>query len=357
MSTSDDDLWHIFNTFKIDDDATSSAASEIKNSSASNVSSIMRFAGTKSNVALRAQGVDEDVGLCEYCNTKSVVLEEGNFFCKSCCNIINRFIDSNAEWRYYGADDNKGSDPSRCGMPVNDLLPESSLGSLISNRGNESYEMRMIRKYHMWNSMSYKERSLYNIFDNITQNASNNDITTSIIQEAKMFYKKISESKITRGDNRNGLIASSIYMSCKSNKVPRSTKEIAKIFNIKLTTMTKGCKKFKDIVKMNVESTKPEDFIARFASKLNLNHEARELCAQIIMKADEIGVVSENTPPSIAASAIYLTIVVLNINITKKDLASACGISQVTLTKCYKKMYENRAQVIPKDVILKYSVK
>jgi transcription initiation factor TFIIB len=354
-----EDLWNLFSTFKLDDNASApSAATEIKQSTVSpNVSSIMRFAGTKSSVALRAKEIDEDVGICKFCDAKSVVLEEGNYFCKSCCNITNRFIDSHAEWRYYGADDNKGGDPSRCGMPVNELLPESSLGSLISNRGNESYEMRMIRKYHMWNSMSYKERSLYNIFDNITQNASNNDISTSIIEEAKMFYKKISESKITRGDNRNGLIASSIYMSCKSNKVPRSTKEIAKIFNIKLTTMTKGCKKFKDIVKMNVESTKPDDFIARFASKLNLNHETRTLCLHVIEKADELGAVSENTPPSIAASAIYLAIVVLNLNITKKDLATACGISQVTLTKCYKKMYEKRGQILPKEVILKYSVK
>lgn len=294
---------------------------------------------------------------CDFCKGEDIVLEDGNFFCKSCSSITSRFIDANAEWRYYGAEDSKSSDPTRCGMPVNDLLPESSLGSVISNRMGESYDMRLIRKYHMWNSMSYKERTLYNIFDSITVNAANSGISNSIIEEAKAFYKKVSESKITRGDNRSGLIASSIYMSCKSNKVPRSTKEIAKIFNIKITTMTRGCKKFQDIMKFNLESTKAEDFIHRFSSKLNMDIEMRELCKHVVNRADELNIVSENTPPSVAAGSIYMIIVLCDLNITKKDLSVACGISQVTLTKCYKKLYSHRGVLLPKEVISKYNIK
>lgn len=298
-----------------------------------------------------------DGEVCEFCKSTNVVLEEGNYFCKSCFSITNRFIDSNAEWRYYGADDSKSTDPTRCGMPVNELLPDSSLGSVISNKMNESYDMKKIRKYHMWNSMSYKDRALFQIFENITTNASNSGISNSIIEEAKMLYKKVSESKITRGDNKNGLIASSIYISCKTNKVPRSTKEIAKMFNIKITTMTKGCKKFQDIMKMNLESTCPEDFIQRFSSKLNLNHEIRDLCHHIVNKADELNIASENTPPSVAAGSIYLCVMICNLNISKKDLSTACGISPVTITKCYKKLHEHRGYLFPKEAILKYHIK
>ncbi len=262
-----------------------------------------------------------------------------------------------AEWRYYGAEDSKGVDPTRCGMPVNNLLPNSSLGSVISNQMNESYDMKLIRKYHMWNSMSYKERNLYNIFETITMNATNNGIPTSIIEEAKVFYKKLSESKISRGDNRSGLIASSIYMSCKTNKVPRSTKEIAKIFNLKLTTMTKGCKKFQDIMSMNLESSCSTDFIQRFSSKLNIQKDIKDLCRQVVEKADELNLVSENTPPSTAAAAIYLCDVVCDLRIPKKDLATACEISQVTLTKCYKKLYAYRAYLFSKEAISKYNIK
>lgn len=294
---------------------------------------------------------------CVSCSSDEVLLDDGNYVCKCCNTLLGRFIDMQAEWRYYGNDDNKASDPTRCGMPVNDLLPNSSLGSIISNQFNESYDMKLIRKYHMWNSMSYKERSLYNIFDNITVHAVNNGIPTSIIEEAKAFYKKLSESKISRGENRSGLIASSIYMSCKSNKVPRSTKEIAKIFNLKLTTMTRGCKKFQDIMNMNLDSSCPIDFIQRFSSKLKISKEIKELCKQVVEKADELNIVSENTPPSIAAASIFMCNIVCGLGISKKDLANACEISQVTLTKCYKKLHMHRGLLFPKEAIDQYNIK
>ena len=286
-----------------------------------------------------------------------VVLADGNYICRCCNTLVERFMDMQAEWRYYGCEDSKTNDPTRCGMPVNDLLPNSSLGSIISNQTNESYDMKLIRKYHMWNSMTYKERSLYNIFDNITVNAANNGIPTSIIEEAKALYKKLSESKISRGENRNGLIASSIYMSCKSNKVPRSTKEIAKIFNLKLTTMTKGCKKFQDIMNMNLDSSCPGDFIQRFGSKLSIGKEIIDLCKHVVSKADDLNIVSENTPPSIAAASIYLCNIVCSLGIQKKDLATICEISQVTLTKCYKKLYNYRGHLFSKEAINTYNIK
>ena len=286
-----------------------------------------------------------------------IILDDGNYICRKCNTIVERFIDMQAEWRYYGCEDSKVNDPTRCGMPVNELLPNSSLGSIISNQSNESYDMKLIRKYHMWNSMTYKERSLYNIFDSITVNAANNGIPTSIIEEAKALYKKLSESRISRGENRSGLIASSIYMSCKSNKVPRSTKEIAKIFNLKLTTMTRGCKKFQDIMNMNLESSCPNDFIKRFASKMGISKNIVELCQDIVVKADDLNIVSENTPPSIAAASLYLCIVICNLGIQKKDLASTCEISQVTLTKCYKKLFNYRGHLFSKEAINTYNIK
>ena len=79
--------------------------------------------------------------------------------------------------------------------------------------------MYNLRKYQSWNSTSYKERSLFSIIDSISLQATNSGISPSIINEAKILYKGISELKISRGTNRNGLIASSIYMSCKVNKV------------------------------------------------------------------------------------------------------------------------------------------
>jgi transcription initiation factor TFIIB len=257
---------------------------------------------------------------CESCKGTNIMLDEGNYVCE-CGTILSRFIDMGAEWRFYGSEDNKFVDPTRCGMITSELLPNSSLGSTIGYLKHESHDIYIMRKYHMWNSMSYKERSLYNIFDTLTINAVNNGIPKNIIEEAKSLYKNLSDKKISRGDNRNGLIASSIYISCKNNKVPRSAKEIAKIFNLNIPTMTRGCKKFQEIMNMSMNSTNAEDFVFRFCSKLNIDKSNSEICKNIVKKIEEYEILSDSTPPSLAAGSIYMCNHFYNWGITKKDLA------------------------------------
>ena len=273
------------------------------------------------------------------CEHDNVFVDEGNYICSACNTLVCRYIDQGAEWRFYGWDDNKsGSDPTRCGLPTSDLIPGSGLGTTIGYGNNLTYGDRVMRQHHMWNNMTYQERALYNIFDRLQTVANNSGVPKSILDQAKTLYKKVSETKITRGDNREGIIAACIYMACKQNDVPRSASEIAKAFNIKECVMTRGCKKYQELMKINVKTTKASDFINRFCSKLDLSTERKNICRHVVDKAEELAVVSKNTPPSIAAGSIFMCSNIYNWGITKKMLADACDISQVTIGKCSKKM-------------------
>jgi len=296
--------------------------------------------------------------LCKTCHTYGVITEESLIVCTNCGTIERNIIDSSAEWRYYGSEDNKFSDPTRCGLPTNELLPESSLGSIVSYSHNESYDMKKIRNYHSWNAMPYKERSLYNVFDNIQVRAINHGIPACIIEEAKIMYKKISETRISRGSNRKGIIASCIYKACKIKNVPRSAKEIADIFQLSITHMTKGCKKFDEIMninknnsEINLSGSKSNDFIHRFCSKLNIGNDIYLICRYVCTSAEKYYLVSENTPPSIAAGSIYLVCSLLNINISKKSISISCKISEVTISKCYKKLYKYYKYLLPASIL------
>ena len=66
----------------------------------------------------------------------------------------------------------------------------------------------------------------------------------------------ITEIKISRGSNRIGIIAACVYFACKSYNVPRSSKEIADIFDINITVMTKGCKNFTNIMNLDKKNKK-----------------------------------------------------------------------------------------------------
>ena len=299
--------------------------------------------------------------LCSNCNESTIINNNGQIICKHCGDINYEIIDSNPEWRYYGNDDSKYSDPTRVGLPTNALLPESSLGSTIGFRYGESYEMKKIRNYHLWNAMPYKERSLYNVFDSIHVRAINNGIPVCIIEEAKNLYKQISDVRIHRGSNRNGIIASCIYKACRLQGSPRSAKEIADIFKLNISHMTKGCKKFDEIIHMNVcknsnmtnNPTKSSDFVQRFCSKLNIGNNICQICIYVCEKAEEYNLVSKCIPPSIAAGSIFLVCSLLKINITKKEISQTCQISEVTISKCYKNLHLYQEHILPKQILLK----
>jgi transcription initiation factor TFIIB len=307
--------------------------------------------------------------MCERCESILAFSDEGFLTCtNSKCGIIYKdLVDQTAEWRYYGADDNQNSDPTRCGMPINPLLQESSYGCKVLCNGSMSYEMRKIRRYTEWVAMPYKEKSQYDEFQIITTMANNAGIPKMIIDDAIRYHKKISEYELTfRGDNRDGILAASIYISCRINNFPRTAKEIANIFRLDVTSATKGCKNAVSIInnlekdmdnkeKTNLGKTKPEAFIERFCSKLNINHELTKVCQFISMKIEKNNIMPENTPHSIAAGVVYFISQICNLNINKRDIKNVSEISEVTINKCFKKLEKIKDELLPAVILKKYS--
>ena len=306
---------------------------------------------------------------CDSCNSNLAFSEEGFLTCvNSKCGIIYKdIVDQSAEWRYYGADDNQNGDPTRCGMPINPLLQESSFGCKVLCYGSVSYEMRKIRRYTEWQSMPYKEKSQYDEFQRIIVMSQNAGIPKLIIDDAIKYHKKISEYELNfRGDNRDGIIAASIYISCRINNYPRTSKEISSIFHLDPASATKGCKNALAIInnlekdmenkeKTNFGKTTPESFIDRYCSKLNINKELTRLCKFIAMKIEKINYMSENTPHSIAAGIVYFISQLCNLNVSKKEVKNISEISEVTINKCYKKIEKIKDDLVPAIMLNKYN--
>ena len=297
---------------------------------------------------------------CEMCKSPICLSDEGFQICSnSSCGILYKdILDNSAEWRYYGAEDSNGKDPTRCGIPINPLLKESSYGCKVVCESNSSYEMRKIRRYTEWQSMPYKEKSQYDEFQRITIMANNHGIPKMIIDEALKHHKSISEKKTFRGLNRDGIIAASIYISCKIHNYPRTAKEIAKIFNLDTASATKGCKNAMTIInelevdmnnndKIVFHDTNPISFIERYCSKLNISARYTKLCQFIAIKTEKNNIMPENTPHSVAAGIIYFVGQEFSLNINKRDISLISEISEVTINKCFKKLEKIKETIIP----------
>jgi transcription initiation factor TFIIIB Brf1 subunit/transcription initiation factor TFIIB len=304
-----------------------------------------------------------------------------------CGTLVDVPLEQGAEYRWFSADSG-GQDPSRCGFPINHLMPESSLGTMILSN-HQSPLMRRIKRYHMWNLMPYRERTLWTIFESLQVRASNAGIGNAVLDEAKELFAQLTASAICRGQaQRDAMLAACLWEALKRHESPRMPKDIADIFNIPLKQVTKGIKQFQhlfairtsgqltdtyaapnkatavassDIEKESDETiaarayqrraiwqktatrtTSYEDFIAPFLTNLAIPRASanamESLVHHVCVRTEELGIVPENTPPSLTASVIAFCCQQMNVRMDICEIARVCGISVVTIQKCLKRM-------------------
>lgn len=290
-------------------------------------------------------------------------LEDGYYWCNECGENNGINIIETAEWRYYGSEDSKINDPTRCGGSSNNLLYNMSCGTMISSKGN-SPEVKRLRTIHKFITSNYNDRAILKIFDDLTIIASNHNINSIIIEHAKKIYKDIRDIKISRGINRDALVATCLMTSLNINNVSRSQKEISHIFNINQSHITQSRKRLIELnnyIKNNIiykiNITKPEHFIPRNCSILNIEQKFIDLMILISKKTSKINDISENTPPSVACGIIYYISYLCKLNISKKDISLLCNISEVTINKVFKKLLNYTELLISNSIKLNYNIK
>ena len=339
-------LWAIFDTDKKDLGSTHNSTQQVESAYSTSI----------------------ELNQCYLCKSKLMIMDDGFPTCTntSCCVMYKDTLDYSPEWRFYGADDKNANDPTRCGNPINPLLVESSFGCKVLTTTKSSYEMKKIRKWTEWQSMPHKEKSLYDEFQFITIMAQNAGIPRIFIDDAMAIHKDISEQKMFRGMNRDGIKSASIYISCRLNGCPRTAHEIAEIFKLDKTSATHGCSVAVNImynIERNIEPSKqadlcvtlPSSFIERYCSRLNINQELTMLSKFIANKVERNNLISDNIPHAISAGIVYFVAYTCQLNITKQDVKSVCGVSEVTINKCFKKLDSNRDNYLPHTILEKYT--
>jgi transcription initiation factor TFIIB len=295
---------------------------------------------------------------CLECVDGGYIIEdttEGIYVCTICGLIrAGQILDENNDCINYQSESNSVNRNRH--SPINQLYPQSSFSTTIP--GNS--KMSQINK---WNSMPYKERSLWRTVEFIKSRCESNDVNTCVINIAISLFQKIDNMKkedgskeIHRGNIRDGLIAACVYYAFKSEKLDRTPTEVSKIMDIKLIHLTKGCKIFLDIIEhagnyktefqMNIQPPVPNDFLYRFCNSLRLEFRCFREIESVLNNVIELDILSRNTPISIAAGVLYFSLFYWNYDINKKQIANMCDISDVTVSKIFKLLVPFKNELI-----------
>ena len=268
----------------------------------------------------------------------------GQPICVNCGLIIMKsIIDVSPEWKNYN--DCNSNEVTRCSKTTDPLKPKTTTGFGLDIGGKAG-------KMCKWDGGPYEEKSLETIFEKINNSCEKYNISKVITKDAKIMCRMISQKKynlgkkkgksiITRGKNREGIIAASVFFACKRAKEPRSTQEISKMFKISDKVLKNGAKNFYSFIKINnvkidMGTTCAYDFIQRKCDELELHRDNTEKIKTIAINADKIDIASTHTSYSLAAACILLGSKVYTLReITIEKISSCFAISKVTINKTY----------------------
>lgn len=294
--------------------------------------------------------------ICKQCGiSNSSLIDDttANKLCSNCGCIQRKIFTTNAEWRFYGYSDDKYNDPTRCGLPIDELLPKSSLSIKIKYVGSKYISLVRLQR---WNIIHPEERSLFAVFKFMDKILLHLKITQATKIQAKQYYKILSakdnrKGTLTRGVIRKSFIAACIFVSCKNHATPIQKTTIATICGITKFDMTKGFKKFSILEKnKNIQLNKPNfnndnvhNLLRKFCIQLNYTKIMEDFSHIICDRLPKLKILQDTNHISITAGLLYYISVLFFKNTQyKTNILDLIKTSVVTLQKVYKilKKYE-----------------
>jgi transcription initiation factor TFIIB len=286
--------------------------------------------------------------ICNSCKSENMVVDESQGYnvCMNCGVINNTYLNKNPIFSKEG----ESGGNSSYGCPTNFFFPKSALGTKIKFKGYN--RMSALQRQ---GQMPYKEKSLMEELLKIQDKCKQYNITQSIIDTSKILYKKVNDSKHTKGIrkgknrimrciNRRSMIAACVFYACKLQNEPRSPKEIADIYSLEIKHVNKGYRKFMDFINLeelqhNFTSSRSTDFIKRFADKLEMSEKYIKYSMEISNNINKLDLASTHEPPSVAAGCILLVVNMYSLPINKKQISEVFSISDVTISKTYRRIW------------------
>lgn len=213
---------------------------------------------------------------------------------------------------------------------IDEIVPLSSSASFVGLAGRMTPSSHVIRMYHNWSRSSSKETRILKVFDVLKKVAVLHRLSESIVQDAK--YKYVSLCKLF-GHNKPGFIGACVHAVFAENGVPRSAEELAVMFDIKSTVMTRRCKRLQQIMKINVSHVTSIDFVKRFGTTLELDEYQRKKCAMMVQDIEATYLLDQAKPHTRAACCMHLCNCLYDWRMCPQEIAKVCGVNLATIER------------------------
>jgi len=280
---------------------------------------------------------------CPNCGGTSFVSspERGEEACTSCGLVVEeRIIDSNPERRVFTLE---GRDRrSRTGPPLSPTLHDGGLSTVIDWRDEDArgnrlgyrrrLEAMMLRRWQA-RTRVYKplDRNLAQAMSELDRISSQMALPRSVKEESAVIYRRVAEKGLVRGRSTESVVAAAVYAACRMRRIPRTLDEIAGHTRAGRKEVARCYRLLLREADVDVPVADPVDFVTRIGGTLGLSGTTQHRAAEIIREARRRGMTGGRDPAGLAATAIYVALLLEKEPRTQKEVAQAASVTEVTV--------------------------
>jgi len=287
--------------------------------------------------------------ICERCNAKNSFVTDmpnGEYVCTNCGLVAeDRIIDDTYEKRNFGAENGGNKSDSRIGGPMK-AGEGYNLGSSLIKLDKDG---NPIKTKSGGGNQSPIERN-YGEINNIL---SNKEVKPAIIEETKIIYSQVIKELKMKGRNFKAMICAMYFIASRSQKVPKSFKDIASMFDVPEAKIKKAYNHIKKVV-VNVltieqQNNTLENYIKAFCSNNNERYEYKDLAIKISKNINEKGFLEGKNTKTIAGLSLFIAMKLEKPSfITKVDICKEFG-NVATIDNAYNKIIDYFDKIIPEN--------
>ena len=287
------------------------------------------------------------VNKCTECGSKNLFhnRDKGEVICRACGLVIeDKLVEFGQEWRDFESD--TGASRSRSGAPMTYTQYDQGLGTEVGQKADllglgakDRNKFFRLRKWQYRISTAI-ERNLKLALAELKRVSSYLKLPRSVEEEAARIYTQAVQKGLVRGRSMESVVAGALYAACRRHEVPRTLDELSEASSIEKKEIGRTYRFVTRELGITILPSNPADYIARFASSLNLNADTQTKAVEILEMAQKAELTSGRGPTGIAAAALYVSALVHGEKRTQREVADVAGVTEVTIRNRYKELLD-----------------
>ncbi len=274
----------------------------------------------------------------------------GELVCSNCGFVVSdKMIETGPEWRAFSKEemDSRARTGAPSSLAIHDMGLSTVMGVENKDASGRSFQSSMkstLERLRTWDKRSQvhtpAERNLRQAMMELDRLSEKLKVSDSVVERAAYIYRKALERKLIRGRSISAVVAASLYAAVRDTETPRTLKDLVAVSSVKKGDLARSYRLLLKELDLRMPVADPIRSISRIASKAGLSERTKRRALEILKRAEDAGITAGKDPMGLAASALYIASVVEKENKIQKDIATAAGVTEVTIRNRYKGLKE-----------------